>query len=99
MEQIDIKTYETLRKNGHTEEQALFEAKTYFKPHKNDDEYVTKKDLKIALMEFAEKYKLGLINFKMNAIFWALGALFTGIATGLWYVFKLLIEILGRLPS
>ena len=58
---------------------------------KLDDEFVTKKDLKIALLEFAKEYKLDLINLKLNLII-------VGTVSAYGFLFKILLEILRKMP-
>lgn len=56
---------------------------------KLDDDFVTKKDLKISLLEFAKEYKLDLINLKLNL-------LIIGTASAFGYILKILFEILKK---
>lgn len=89
----NIEIYEELRKDGHTEEQALKEAKAFTRASSsNVRDVATKSELKIALLEFAKEYKLDLLNFKINL-------LMAGVTAGFGYMFKLLIDILARLPK
>lgn len=65
--------------------------------------FVTKKDLKISLFEFAKEYKLEWMNVKINFILWLIGA---GIPACLGYLFyklegvnHILFQIIERLPK
>lgn len=78
----ELDTYEELRKSGHSEEDALKEAKFFSKPSNgNVDDLVTGKDLKIALLEFREDMtkefnkihlKLSSLGLKMTFVLWFL---------------------------
>lgn len=65
--------------------------------YKVDDEYATKKDLKIALLEFAKEYKLEWMNIKLNLLIWGLGLLFTGCGTCFGFILKILLEIQSKI--
>ena len=96
-----LEIYESLRKQGHTEEQALSETKAFLSPSNgNIDELVTKKDLKIAFLEFKEmfskEYKLESLNIKMNLIVFGMIPIMMGCFG---YIFKLLWEISSRLSK
>lgn len=60
------------------------------------EKIVTDKDLKLSLYEFAEKHKLGELNFKLTAIFWILTGIAGLIGTSFWFTMSKLIEISAK---
>ena len=94
----ELDAYEKLRNTGYTEEQALSEIREFVKTEhtrSENSEYVTRQDLKIALLEFAEKHKLGLMDLKLNFILFVLTA-YLGVFG---YILRLLFEISSKLPQ
>jgi hypothetical protein len=61
-----------------------------------NDKLVSAKDLRIALFEFADKHKLGELNFKLNCIFWSLAAIIGLIGTSHWFIMDKLMDIAGK---
>ena len=90
-----VEKYKDLRQSGHTEEQAINEAKDFVE-FSDIGQFVTTKDLKIFLFEFAEKYKLEALNLKVNIILWAVPFIFGTLG----FVIKLLMtDIIPNLPK
>jgi hypothetical protein len=100
MRHIDtLKIYKDHLAGGFTEQEsmaatkALDEAEIMFRcSSDNIDELATKKDLKIALLEFAKEYKLEWMNIKINVILWTLSLSIPAII-------GILVTILLRLPK
>lgn len=78
---------------------AEIEMNEQIKSFSPQNDFVTKNELKIALFEFADKYKLDLINLKMTLILWGMTALLGGMVSGFGFVLKILFDISKALPK